>query len=79
MFKYMISSIVYYLKDNKINSASILSRMIIENVPGFNAHTVEQKKFFNRFGKDCIKYATCHGEFFEDQLFASKDELKNAI
>jgi hypothetical protein len=53
--------------------------MIIENDPGFNAHTVEQKQFFNRFGENCVVYATCHGEFKEDQVFASKDELKNEI
>ena len=79
MFKYKISQIVFYLKNNKIHSAPVLSRMIVENDSEFMVHTDEQKKFFNRFGKNCVKYATCHGEFFENQLFASKEELKNEI
>ena len=79
MFKNKIGQIVYYLKDNKIHSAPVLSRMIVENDSDFMVHTDEQKKFFNRFGKNREKYATCHGEFFENQLFISKEEVVNSL
>ena len=79
MFKYKIGQLVFYLKNNKIHSAPVLSWIIISNDSGFDAHTDEQKKFFNRFGENCEKYATCHGEFNEDQLFASKQEVVNSL
>lgn len=78
MFKFKLHQKVYYIKDNKIHSAPILSRMYVDNHIN-ETYTAQQYDLFNSFGPTGIRYSTVHGEFGEHQLFPTKEELKNGI
>ncbi|MEW5569708.1 hypothetical protein [Rossellomorea marisflavi] len=69
MFKYELGSTAYYLKNNRIHSATIFSRSIIEN------SKEDYGENFTPFGKAGIEYATCHGVFDEKNVFSSKEKL----
>ena len=75
---YNIGDLIYYIKENKVHSADILSIKVVVN-SGINVCTKEQHDLFERFGKDCIMYATCHGEFPHDEVYLSKEELLNSL
>ena len=79
MFKFALDQVVYVILDNRVHSAPVLSRMLEENQhPKWKA-TPEQADFFQRFGNCRKMYATCHGEFGEDELFDSREALAAAI
>lgn len=72
--KYQLDQTVFYMKDNKIHSATVLSRAQVEC--RFNKPATEgQKRLHQPFGPAGIQYATVHGVFNEEQVFASKEEL----
>jgi hypothetical protein len=75
--KYQIDQTIYYIQNNKIHSAPILSRIVIENK--YIAHTAEQKELFTPFGESGIRYVTCHGIFKEKYVRASKEELLKSL
>lgn len=75
MFKYELDQLVFYLQDNRLHSAPVLSRMKVENL-----HEGSHSDFFNQF--DCNSgtfYATCHGIYKEEEVFGSKEELAQNI
>jgi len=74
MFKYQLDQLIYYLKDNKLHSASILSRMKIENL-----YNDKNSELFNQFNNEGTFYATTHGIFEEEKVFSSKEELAKYI
>ena len=79
MFKFALDQVVYVILNNRVHSAPVLSRMLVENQrPDWNA-TPEQREFWQRFGVAGVKYATCHGEFHEEELFDSREALASAI
>jgi len=67
--------IIYYLRNNKLHSAPIFSKMIVENAKESFAITDEQKKVFTRFGNARIVYATCHGEISDNEAFETPQAL----
>ena len=75
MFKFVLEEIVYYLVDNKVRSAPILSRMLVDNLHDDWASTNEQKLTWQYFGPSIISYRTIDGVFAEHQLFNSKESL----
>lgn len=79
MFNFEIGQFVYYLINNKVYSAPILSRAIVENNPDNvrHAHTDEQNRIYERFGPSVTKYSTIHGVF--EQVFASKEDLLKSL
>ena len=77
-YKYEIGQIVYYMKNNMVHSARILSRVNSEN-SNINACTPTQKEFFQRFGPNCTVYSTCHGEFQEKDVFPTKEDLFKSL
>jgi len=75
MFKFDLGDVIYYLGDNMICSAPVLSRMRVENAhPDWNA-TAGQQKLFQMFGPDREVYATCHGNILAEEAFRSAREL----
>ena len=79
MFKFELDQTVYYIMDNRLHSAPVLSRMVVENLkPKWNG-TKEQVDFFQRFGPCRVVYATVHGEHEEATLFESREALAAAI
>lgn len=79
MFKYELDQLIYYLMDNKICSAPVLSRASIQNKHDDWNSTDEQKSTFTPFGKSGIFYGTCHGIVNEEDAFPNKDELKEIL
>lgn len=63
--KYHLNQTIYYLKDNKLHSATVRSRTVVENA----------ESWATPFGESRIEYATAHGVFSENEVFASRREL----
>jgi hypothetical protein len=71
-----VGQIGFYLMNNELHSAQILSRKIVENVRELGqTRTVEQEKMYMRFGESGVTYSTVHGEFPGNRVFASKNDL----
>lgn len=64
------------MNDNKVHSAPVLSRKYVDNYfDETEVCTKEQKESFQKFGKECIQYATIFGIFDENELFETKEKL----
>lgn len=70
-----IGQTIYYLQNDKLHSAPILSKLIVENDKEDYASTKEQKEIFTPFGKTRITYATCHGEIDDSKTFETPEAL----
>jgi hypothetical protein len=79
MFKFELGQVVFYLENNIMHSAPIMSRVCVENLHDDWACTKEQKEFWQRFGRSDIKYVTVHGVYSERQLFSSSMELSKSL
>ena len=79
MFEFELDQLVYYMFNNKIHSAPVISRMIVENLHEERAHTDEQKKCWTPFGKAGVHYCTCHGVFPEKDLYESREDLLDSL
>ena len=77
--RYALNQTVFYMISNRVHSAVITSRMLVENVHDNWNSTREQAQIWNPFGPAGIKYATTHGKFDEHQLFATKEELLKSL
>lgn len=69
MFKYEIGQTVWYMMDNKVHSAKIGARVVQEVDPEF------QKTRAGGNWNPKLLYGTIHGNWREDQLFRSADDL----
>lgn len=74
MFKFNLGQTVYFLYDNKINSAVVTSRQLVENLLTENGN--RQK---NSFSNDGISYASNAGTHNEKNLFASAKEAADFL
>lgn len=74
-----LGQMAYYMIDNKVHSAEINCRRIVENHLEHHAHTQEQKQLFATFGPACVEYSTVHGIFTDKELFASREELLESL
>lgn len=70
-----VGELIYYMRENCIHSAPILSKMIVENGNEHLASTSEQKEVFTPFGPAGIIYATCHGKVNSNEAFKSPEAL----
>lgn len=77
-YKYKIGQLVFYMKNNLVHSARILSCAHSEN-SDIDTVTATQKEFFKRFGPNCTVYSTCHGEFQEKDIFPTKEDLFESL
>lgn len=77
--KYELGQVIYYMLNGKPHSAAVLSRMRVENLHDNFVSTDAQKSTFTKFGHTGVMYATCHGVIDEENAFASRDELKEAV
>lgn len=71
---YNLGETIYYLRENKVHSAPVLSRIMVENKDN-KPSNAEQERLFTPFGKARIQYGTCHDIIDECEAFASKQEL----
>ena len=76
--KYELDQIIFYLNQNKLHSAKVVSRKTVEN----NINEIsnkEQKEFYRFFGPSGTFYRTCHGVFKEEDVFESREKLAEYI
>ena len=73
--KYEIGQEVFYLKNNRVHSAKVISRKQVDST-----HEPKDNMDDNApFGKTRKSYHTCHGIFDENNVFPSKDALCRAL
>jgi len=70
-----IGELAFYMMDNRLHSATIVAKMIVENEHEDWVNTFEQKKLWMPFGKAGTFYATTHGIIEEGKIFPTKEEL----
>lgn len=74
MFKFELDQTIYYMANNKMHSAPVLARMIVENRD--NDHMFgRQAELFQPFGTTSTAYATCHGIVDSAEAFESPQAL----
>jgi hypothetical protein len=76
--KYELDQLVYYLNENKLHSANVISRMTVDNIREAECNP-QQKDFYFAFGPSGTYYRTCHGTFNEKEVFDSKEKLAEYI
>lgn len=76
---YELGADIYYFRDNRVHSAPVLARMIVDNLHEDWAHTAEQKDLWTPWGKGGVYYRTCHGIFEHREVFGSKQELLDSM
>lgn len=79
MFKFDLEQTIYYVRNDRVHSAPVLARIIVENAHDDWACTDAQKELFTPFGKGREAYATCHGFVPAEDAFASKQDLVNFL
>ncbi len=77
--KYELGQLVYYMINNRIHSARINTRMIVENAHDDWCSTDKQKEAWQPYGISRVMYSTCHGEMPEEAVFASHEDLTNSL
>ena len=79
MFKFNLEQTIYYIRNDRIHSAPVLARIIVENAHDDWACTDAQKELFTPFGKAREAYATCHGLVPVEDSFGSRQDLVNSL
>lgn len=79
MFKFELEQLIYYIRENRLHSAPVLARVIVENAHDDWACTDAQKELFTPFGKSREAYATCHGFVLVEEAFASREDLVDSL
>lgn len=75
MFKFKLNELIYYIKDDKVHGAPVLSRMKVDNLHEDWDSTDGQRSVFKAFGNKGIYYSTCHGILSEEEVYANKEDL----
>ena len=79
MFKFDLEQLIYYIRNDRICSAPVLARVIVENAREEWACTDAQKNLFTPFGAGREAYATCHGVVSAEEVFGSKQDLADFL
>lgn len=77
MFKFELNQLIYYMRNNKVCSAHVMSRKCVENFKSGYNH--QQKELYERFGEAAVVYSTVHGEVKESEAFPSKETLLESL
>lgn len=76
-FEHDLGQTIFYLKNNRIHSAVVVTRMLVENAHDDWVDTKDHS--WQRFGVTGERYVTCHGVVEAREAFATRDELKDSI
>ena len=79
MFKFELDQLIYYIRNDRIHSAPVLARIIVENAKENWACTYVQKALFTPFGVGREAYSTCHGFVPAKDAFASRQDLVDSL
>lgn len=74
-----VGTTIFYLRENRVHSAPIMCRSIVENKHDDYASTPEQKAMWQAFGPSGIRYSTCHGLVMHEEAFGSRQALAASI
>lgn len=74
-----LGQVIWYIMDNRVHSAPVLARMIVDNLSQDKAHTQEQKKIYMPFGEEGIYYHTVHGLVTNREAYGSKKDLLDSL
>jgi len=77
--KLTLGQLAFYLMNNKVHSANIVSIKVVMNLHDDWCSNSEQQKAWQFFGESNITYRTVHGTMLENQIFASKEELLESM
>ena len=77
--KYHLDQLIWYMMDNQVHSAPVLSRMQVENLHDGWAHAEEQKETWQAFGPSGRSYTTAHGTINEEDAAGTKQELLDTL
>jgi hypothetical protein len=75
-FKFDLNTTIWYMKDNKVHSSIVLSRMIVENTKNYKKY---EKSLFAPYGETREVYFTIHGEIAAEKAFSSKSDLLKSL
>ena len=80
MFKFELDQLIYYIRNDQLCSAPVISRAIVENLREPRSQdTADTVKLYSPFGKSVRAYATVHGTVLEAKAFASRQDLVNSL
>lgn len=79
MFKFELNQTIFYMRENRVHSAPVQSRIKVENAHDDWDSRPEQVQLYNQFGKQRTLYNTCHGVITEHEAYASKEELLKTL
>lgn len=74
--KYSIDDLIFYMTENTIHSAPILSINIVQTKP---SNKPEQMSMFRPFGEQGIWYATIHGTLKEQLVYSTREKLLESL
>lgn len=74
-----LGSLIWYIRNNKVHSAPVLARMVVDNLYQEKAHTQQQKELYMPFGEEGIFYYTVHGMVTNREAFGSKQDLLDSL
>ena len=77
--KYKLGQTVYYMKDNKVVSAPVLSKCRVRNDKENEAINDALKELYVPYGKAGNYYSTVDGRFLEENLFETKVDVLNTL
>jgi hypothetical protein len=79
MFNFDLDQTIYYIRNDRIHSAKVLARIIVENAHDDWNCTPEQQQIFTPFGNSREAYATCHGLVPVNEAFGSRQDLVDSL
>lgn len=70
-----VGDTIFYLRENRLHSAPILSKVVVENLHEDWACTPEQEDIFTHYGPGGTRFYTCHGEVNETEAYETPEAL----
>ena len=70
-----VGTTIFYIRQNRLHSAPILSKVVVENLHEEQASTEQQKDIFTHYGLEGTKFYTCHGEVQENEAYETPEAL----
>ena len=70
-----VGDTIFYLRENRLHSAPILSKVVVENLHEDWDCTPEQKDSFLHFGPGGTRFCTCHGVVDENEAYETPEAL----
>lgn len=77
--RFKIDQVIFYMSENQIHSAPILSINYVQTNPELKPSNKEQQQVFEPFGEAGIWYATIHGVLKEILVHPNRASLLDSL